>query len=100
MAAEIRSIFFAVSDGISAAKVVWAISTSNPEALATAWAESTIMPWILLLFTSRNVNGTPVAVAPTLYVSAWATKEVTQLAARARAQVNTRRRGYMVNTPI
>ncbi|MCY1382150.1 hypothetical protein D9M69_701370 [compost metagenome] len=66
MAAEIRSIFFAVSDGISAAKVVCWISTSNPPALATAWAASTIMPWMLWLLTSRKVKGTPVAVAPTL----------------------------------
>ncbi|MNQ95050.1 hypothetical protein D3C85_1105920 [compost metagenome] len=70
IAAEMMSILLAVRDGISEAKVVCAISTSKPAALETASTVSIIMPWILLLFTSRKVKGAPVAVAPTLNVSA------------------------------
>lgn len=66
MAAEMMSILFEVSDGISAANTVCCTFTLKPPALPTAVTVSTIIPWMELLFTSRKVNGTPVAVAPTL----------------------------------
>jgi hypothetical protein len=46
---------------------IWLV---KPPALPTAWATSTITPWMLLLLISRKVNGEPLAVAPTLYEGA------------------------------
>ena len=66
IAAEMMSILLLVSEGISAANGVACTSTLKPASSPIAVMRSTIAPWIVLVFTSRNVNGTPVGVEPTL----------------------------------
>ena len=60
------SIFCVVNDGISAENTFCCTSTLKPAARPAAVTASTIIPWIEFDLMSRNVNGTPVAVAPTL----------------------------------
>ena len=66
IAAEMMSILLVVSDGISAEKGVACTSTLKPASSPIAVTRSTIAPWMVLDFTSRKVNGTPVGVLPTL----------------------------------
>jgi hypothetical protein len=55
-----------VSEGISAEKGVACTLTLKPASSPIAVIRSTIAPWIVLVLTSRKVNGTPVGVEPTL----------------------------------
>src|SRR5438876_10407607 len=66
IAAEMMSILLLVSDGISAEKgVAWTLIL-KPASSPIAVIRSTIAPWMVLVLTSRNVNGMPVGVEPTL----------------------------------
>src|ERR1700740_3719682 len=75
IAAEMMSILLLVSDGISAEKGVACTLTLKPASSPIAVIRSTIAPWMVLLLTSRKVNGMPVGVDPTLYVGACADKQ-------------------------
>ena len=70
IAAEMMSIFEAVSAGISVENCIGSTSTVKPASLPTALMRSTMTPWIVLVLVSRKVKGTPVGVAPTF--SGWA----------------------------
>src|SRR3954464_11298220 len=66
IAAEMMSIFEAVSAGISVENCSGSTTTVKPASLPTALTRSTITPWMVLVLVSRNVKGRPVGVAPTL----------------------------------
>ena len=62
----IMSICLTVSAGISARNGIGCIPIRKPASLATASSRSIITPWMVCVRVSRNVNGFPVRVAPTL----------------------------------
>src|SRR5688572_3249983 len=68
MAAEMMSILLDVSEAISVENCIGSICTLKPASLPTAVTMSTIIPWMVLVLVSRNVNGMPVGVEPTLRV--------------------------------
>src|SRR5215831_6376734 len=88
IAAEMISILFAVSDGISVENCMPSISTLKPASLPISLMRSTITPSIVLVLVSRKVKGMPVGVEPTLSTLSSALAPISVRLERMRASAN------------